>query len=137
MNKLLVVFITCAFASIAAAQTAAPRPGPNERQRDVAITTQEGSGSSASTQKTAAQQARNVNASKQVTKLSREETTRLAKDATRLNVNPENSSGQAATANMQRQTTAASKTTSKQNTEFKTKNGKQLLEKELQQKSTP
>jgi len=124
-------------AAAAAAQTAPPAPSAAERQRDVATTTQAGSGSSASTQKTAAQQAANVKASKQVPKLSKEDKTQFAKDATKLNVNPENSSGQAATARMQHQTTAASKSASRQNAELRTKEGKADLEKELRQNSSP
>jgi hypothetical protein len=92
---------------------------------------------SGNTQATAAEQAKDVKASKQVTKLSKDEKTQLAKDATKLNVNPENSSGAAATAVMQRQTTVASRGTAKQNTEFKSKEGKQQLQKDLQSKSTP
>jgi hypothetical protein len=74
---------------------------------------------------------------KQVPKLWKEEKANLAKDAAKLNVNPENASGTAATATMQRQTTAESKATAKQNTELKSKEGKQQLEKEPQKKSTP
>jgi len=123
MNKLLVASIANAFVALATAQTG-PSPG----------LTGENSGN---TQATAAEQAKNVSASKQVTKLSKEEKKKLAKDATKSNANPENSSGSAATAAMQKQTVEQSKAASKQNTELKSKQGKQQLERELQQKSTP
>lgn len=137
MTRWLVATITGLLAATAVAQTAAPRPTAAERQRDAETTTQQGSGSSASTGKTAAQQAANVKASKAVPKLSKDEKASLAKDATRVNVNPENSSGQAATARMQQQTVAASKSTARQNAALKTKSGKAQLDKELQQKSSP
>lgn len=137
MKQLLAASVACLIASVAAAQTSPPAPSAQERQREVSATTQSGSGSSASTQKTAAQQAANVKASKQVPKLSKEEKTQFAKDATKLNVNPENSSGQAATARMQKQTVATSKAAQKQNTELRTKEGKAQFEKDLQQKSSP
>jgi hypothetical protein len=137
MKRMLATSIACTWAAVAIAQTAPPAPSASERQKDVSATTEAGSGSSASTQKTAAQQAANVKTSKQTPKMSKEEKSKLAKDATKLNVNPENSSGQAATARMQGQTGAASKATSKQNTDLKTKDGKAQLGKELQQKSSP
>jgi len=137
MKQLLSASVACLMVSVAAAQTSPPTTSAQERQREVSATTQSGSGSSASTQKTAAQQAVNVKASKQVPKLSKEEKTQFAKDATKLNVNPENSSGQAATARMQKQTVATSKAAQKQNAELRTKEGKAQFEKELQQKSSP
>jgi hypothetical protein len=137
MSKLMAFSLVWLFAAAATAQTAPPTPSAQERQREVSATTQAGSGSSASTQKTAAQQAANVKASKQVPKLSKVEKTQFAKDATKLNVNPENSSGQAATARMQKQTVATSKAAQKQNTELWTKEGKAQFEKDLQQKSSP
>ena len=137
MKRIVAASMLSCIALAAVAQTAPPSPWAQERQRDVSSTTQQGSGSSASTQKTAEQQAANVKASKQVSKLSAQEKKRLAKDATRLNVNPENSSGQAATARMQAQTVAASKGTSKQSAQFKTKDGKADLARDLQQKSSP
>jgi hypothetical protein len=61
-----------------------------------------------------------------------------AKDVNAKMVNPENPSGSVAgTAAMQKETTAASKATPKQNTELKTKEGQKDLAKELQKKSTP
>jgi hypothetical protein len=121
MNKLLVASIAGVFASVTALQSTAQSTAEN----------------SGNTQATAAEQARNVKASRGVAKLSKDEKAKLAKDATRLNVNPENSSGSAATAAMQRQTTSTSKATAKQNTELKTKEGRQQLDKELQKRSTP
>ena len=86
---------------------------------------------------TAKQQAANVQKSKQVPKLSKEERAKIANDATKSNVNPENSSGTAATAAMQKNTTAVSKAIPKQNADLKSKEGKQQLEKELQKNATP
>jgi hypothetical protein len=137
MSKLFVALIACTFASLAAAQTAAPKPSLHEQKRDLQAASGVSSENSGNTQAAAAQQARNVKASKEVPKLSKEERAQLAKDSTRRNVNPENSSGTAATAAMQRQTTAQSKATSKQNTEFKSKEGRQQLDEDLQKKSTP
>jgi hypothetical protein len=137
MNILLIASLAAGLASVASAQTAAPMPNAKERQSTVESVTEQGSGSSASTQKTAAEQAKNVKVSKETPKITKEEKSKLAKDATHLNVNPENSSGQAATAAMQKQTVAASKKTQKQNASFKTKQGKAQLGTELQNKSTP
>ena len=137
MDKLFAALIACVLASAAGAQTAAPAPSRAERQKDVATSTLQQGDNSASTRATAAEQAQNVKASKQVQKLSTQEKSKLAKDATKLNVNPENSSGQAATAAMQKQTTAESKAAAKQNAELKSKEGKQQLEKDLQKKATP
>jgi hypothetical protein len=137
MNTLLIAWLAAGVASVASAQTSPPKPTANERQSAVESVTQQGSGSSASTQKTAAEQAKNVKVSKETPKITKEEKSKLAKDATRLNVNPENSSGQAATSAMQKETVAASKATQKQNAAFKTKQGKAQLGKALQDKSTP
>lgn len=137
MKALLPGIVACLVAAAATAQTAAPAPTAMERQRDVSTITEQGSGSSASTQKTAKQQAENVKASRQVPKLSKEEKKTLAKDANRLNVNPENSSGQAATARMQKQTVNESKSAPRQNATYKSKAGKAELNKDLQQKSSP
>lgn len=136
MNKLLATLIMGALASPAAAQTAAPSPNATERQGAVQSATQMGD-NSGNARATAAQQQRNVKASKQVPKLSKSEKSQLAKDATRLDVNPENSSGAAATAVMQKQTTAVSRSTPKQNVELRTKEGSRQLDKELQSRSTP
>jgi hypothetical protein len=136
MKRLLVALLSVAFAWPAAAQTAGPQDPIKTKQQDVAGAISQGD-NSASTQATAAEQARNVKASKQTARLSKEEKAKYAKDATRLNVNPENSSGQAATAAMQKQTVSQSKAAQKQNTQLKSKQGKQQLEQELQKKSTP
>jgi hypothetical protein len=137
MKSLLLGIVACVVAASATAQTAAPAPTDKERQRAASTITEQGSGSSASTQKTAKQQADNVKASRQVPKLSNDEKKTLAKDANRLNENPENSSGQAATARMQKETVGQSKATPRQNTAFKSKAGKAELDQGLQQKSSP
>jgi flagellar basal body-associated protein FliL len=136
MNKLLAALIAAAIASVAAAQTAPPLTTSKERQKAVQSTT-EASANANTGATTAKQQTVNVQKSKQASKLSKEERAKIANDATRSNVSPENSSGTVATAAMQKNTTAISKTTSKQNAELKTKEGKQQLGKELQTNSTP
>ena len=135
MCKLILWMTAFAFATVAAAQTTPPSPTSKERQKAVQATTEANAAATTGAQ-TAKQQAINVQKSKEVAKLSKEEKTNLAKDATKLNVNPENSSGSAATAAMQKQTTAQSKGTPKQNAELRTKEGKQQLEQDLQKKST-
>ena len=135
MNKLLVALIAATVASVAAAQTP-PVPTSKERQQDVQTTT-EASANANTGATTAKQQAANVQKSKQVQKLSKEEKANLAKDATKSNVNPENSAGATATAAMQKKTTAESKATPKQNTELKSKEGERQLAKELQKNATP
>ena len=117
MIKLLMASIAALFATVSAAQSTADNSG--------------------NTQATAAEQARNVKASREVMKLSKSEKAKLSEDATRLNVNPENSSGSAATAVMQRQTTAVSRASAKPNAELNTKDGRQQLYNELQKRSTP
>ena len=132
MSKL----IAGTFGFAAAAQT---RPNPSkysERQNDVQSTTEASANANTGAQ-TAKQQAANVQRSKQVPKLSKEERAKITKDASKSKVNPENSSGSAATAAMQKDTTAISKATSKQNAGLKSKEGKQQLEQELQKNSTP
>ncbi|HTQ01389.1 MAG TPA: hypothetical protein VMN56_18885 [Casimicrobiaceae bacterium] len=137
MNKLLIALIAGAFATIAAAQNPVTNPSPmtKEKQQDVSATTQAGSGSSASTQKTAAEQAAAVKASKEVSKMTTAEKKAFAAEINKQMINPNNDAGTAATAKMQKETTAVSKATPKQNTELKTKQGQQQLSKELQEKS--
>ena len=136
MSKLIAALIASAFGFSAAAQTL-PNPSKyKEPQYDVQSTT-EASANANTGATTAKQQAANVQKSKQVPKLSKEERAKIAKDATKSNVNPENSSGSAATAAMQKDTTAISKTRPKQNAGLKSKEGKQQLEQELQKNSTP
>lgn len=137
MNKLVVALLAGMFASAAAAQTGGPYGQTKEGQAEVQSLTQRDGENSGNARATAAEQAKNVKASKQVTKLSKQEKASLSRDATRSNINPENSSGAAATAVMQKQTTAASKATTRQNAQFKSKEGKQQLEQELQKNSTP
>jgi hypothetical protein len=140
MNKVLVALIAGAFATLAAAQgtnpVTHPSPASKAKQADVSATTQAGSTSS-TTNTTAAEQAKNVKASKETAKMTKEQKKAFAKDATKMNVNPDNSSGQAATSAMQKETTAESKGQPKANTQLKTKEGKKELSKDLQQKASP
>ncbi|MFO1325270.1 MAG: hypothetical protein U1F15_14590 [Burkholderiales bacterium] len=135
MNKLLVALIAGAFASVAAAQTMAPSPTTKEKAKDVQSTTQQAAPSSVDTQKTAAEQAKNVKASKEVPKMTTAEKNKAIKEVNKSMVNPENTSGTAGTAAMQKADVAASKGAPKANTELKTKEGQKALEKELQQKA--
>jgi hypothetical protein len=116
------------------AQTSPPAPSG---RGDVQAATGISSENSGNARATAQQQQRNVAVSKATPKLSKQEKSQLAKDATRLNVNPENSAGQAATARMQRQTTPASKQSGRQNAELRTTKGRQQLDADLRSKSSP
>jgi hypothetical protein len=136
MNKLLIALIAGAIASISSAQTTAPYPSTQERRADVLALTGQSAENSGNTQATAAEQAMHVRASKEASNLSPKERHQFAEDATRLNANPENSSGAAATAAMQRETTALSKATTKQNAEFRSKAGRQELYQNLRTGST-
>ena len=137
MNKILVALIAAAFASVAAAQTAAPVPTTKEKQKDVQATTAAAAASTTGAQ-TAKEAAANTAKSKDVSKMTTAEKNKMAKDINKQMVNPENPSGSVAgTAAMQKETTAVSKATPKQNTELKTKEGQKQLSKELQQKASP
>jgi hypothetical protein len=142
MNKLLVVLVAGAFAAVAAAQGTNPVTNPSaatkEKQKDVQATTSANAPSSVDTQKTAAEQAKNVKASKDVSKMTTAEKKAYAKEVNKSAVNPENPSGSVAgTAAQQQMNVKESKATPKQNTELKTKEGQKQLSKELQQKASP
>ena len=138
MNKLLVALIAGAFVSVAAAQTAAPKPTAKERAADVSATTQAGSGSSASTQATAKEQAANVKASREVAKMSAAEKKAYMDALNKSMLNPDNPSGSVAgTAAAQKANVAESKGTPKANVDLKTKEGQKQLEKGLQKAATP
>lgn len=138
MNKLIVALIAGAFATVAAAQTAMPgqTPADKSKQKEVSAVTQAGSGSSASTQKTAAEQAANTAVSKEAPKMTTQEKNAAIKAANKSGVNPNNDAGVAATAAQQKANTAESKMVPKQNADLKGKAGQQALEKELQQKAS-
>jgi hypothetical protein len=143
MNKLLVALLVGAFASVVAAQTPAPapaapaKPTAKERQADVKSTTDAAAASTTGAQ-TAKEAAANTKASKETAKMTTAEKNKAIKDANKQMINPDNPSGSVAgTAAMQKDTTAASKATPKQNTELKTKEGQKELSKEPQKKATP
>jgi len=137
MNKLIVALVAGVFASVAAAQTAAPAPLTNmQKQEAVKATTAAGSGSSASTQKTAAEAAKNTAVSKEAAKSTTADKKAAVKSAEKGLVNPNNPTGVAGTAKMQKETTAASTGVPKANAELKTKEGQKTLDKDLVQKST-
>jgi hypothetical protein len=129
MNKLLIALIAGAVASITSAQTTASHPSTRERRADVQALTVQSAENSGNALATAAEQAMHARVSPQ-------EKRQFAQEATRLDVNPENSSGTAATAAMQRETTALSRTTAKQNAEFRSQAGKQELYRVLRNNST-
>jgi hypothetical protein len=137
MNKLLVALIAGAFATVAAAQTAAPSANSKEKQADVKAATSGNPNNSAGQAATSAEQKANTMKSKDVSKMTTQEKKDFAKDVNKMSVNPNNSAGQAATAADQKANTAASKGQPKANAELKTKEGKKQLEKELQKKATP
>jgi len=138
MNKLLIALIAGAFASVAAAQTAPAKPTTQERQADVKATTQAGSGSSASTQATAAEQAKNVKASKETAKMTTADKNKAIKASEKAMTNPDNPSGSVAgTAAQQKANVADSKGTPKANVDLKTKEGQKQLDKSMQKASTP
>ncbi len=107
MNKLLVALIAGAFASVAAAQTAAPKLTTKEKQEAVKSTTtlQSESGS----KMLEAEQKANVKASREVAKMTKAEKEIWAKEINKQLLNPDNPSGTFGTATMQKQTTEASK----------------------------
>ena len=135
MNKLLVALIAGAFATVAAAQTAAPKPTTKERQADVKAATDAAAASTTGAQ-TAKEAAANTAKSKDVSKMTTAEKNKMAKDINKQMVNPDNPSGSVSgTAAQQKANTAESKATPKQNTELKSKEGQKQLAKELQEKS--
>lgn len=89
MKQWIAISIAVAFATSAAAQVAAPRPTSNEKQKDVQSVTQKEAPSSVNTQKTAAEQAANVKASKEVARMTTEEKNAFAREINRQMVNPE------------------------------------------------
>ena len=138
MKQWIAISMVAAFATGVAAQTADPKPPIKDRQKEVQAVTQQKAPSSVNTQKTAAEQAANVKASKEVAKMTTAEKKAYAMELNKAGVNPENPSGSSAgTAAMQKETTAASKAVPKQNVELKTKEGQKDLSKELKAKSTP
>ena len=137
MNKLLVALIAGAFASVAAAQTAAPAPTAKDRQADVKAATQAGSGSSAGIVATDKMQQENVKASKDTAKMSAQDKNAAIKASNKAMINPDNPSGSVAgTAAQQKANVAESKGTPKANVDLKSKEGQKQLEKDLQQKSS-
>ena len=135
MNKLLVVLIAGAFATLAAAQNAPMKPTAKQRQQDVGSVT--GAAANSNTGATTAkEQAANVRASKEVSKMTRAEKEAFAKEINKQMLNPDNPSGSVSgTAAMQKETTAVSKGQPKANTELKSKEGQKQLSHELNKAS--
>jgi hypothetical protein len=133
MNKLLVALIAGAFATVAAAQTAPPKPTKEERQEAVRSTTQSGSDPN-SGHKTAVQQKANVKASKEVSKMTPEEKKAFAEEINKqmLNPNAGPGGGVAGTAAAQKASTAQSKAMPKANAALKTKEGQKEVSQGLE-----
>lgn len=131
MNKLLIALIASAFATVAVAQSAATK----EKQRDTSAVTQ-GAVDQGSSTNTAAQQKANTAVSKETPKMSKDAKKTFAKDAMKYQGNPNTDAGTHATAAQQKANTAASKAVPKQSTQFKSKEGKKELSKDLQQKAS-
>jgi len=137
MNKLLIALIAGAFATVAAAQTAAPASTAKEKQADVKATTGAAAASTTGAQ-TAKEAAANTAKSKEVSKMTTAEKNAAIKQVNKQAVNPENPSGStAATAAQQKANTAESKAIPKQNVDLKGKEGAKVLEKDLKSKATP
>ena len=128
MNRLLIALIVGALASVAVAQTADPKMTSKQRQDTVKATTGAAS-NSATGATTAKQQDANVKASKDTAKMTSAEKNKAIRDANTKMVNPDNSSGTAATANMQKDTTTASKATAKQRPNINTPEAQKAMQK--------
>ncbi len=128
MSKLLAVLIGIVFASTAAAQTAAPTPSKQEKQDSVRSTTEAGStGSTGAT--TAQQQQKNVQKSKETTKMTTAEKNKAIKGVNTQMVNPENTSGVAGTSRQQTGNVAASKEQPKQRPNMNTPEAQKGIQK--------
>lgn len=135
MNKLLAALLAGAFATVAAAQTATSAPTATERQANVRATTQAGSGSSVSAARTAAQQAANVRASREVERMTKDEKEAFFEELLKSRINPNNPTGTAGTATMQKETVMESKGAPKANADIRTKEGQRVLATQLENKS--
>ena len=117
MKKLLVILIAGMFAGAAAAQGAATQsatdPPMTTKQKQEALRATTISGSDRRPGETKQQEA-NVKKSKATEKMTTDEKNKAIKDVNTKMVNPNNSSGVAATAKMQKENTSASKEQSKQ-----------------------
>jgi hypothetical protein len=128
MNKLIVALIAGALASVAAAQTAPPKPTTSERQADVKAATKAGSESSSVMNQQ--ERAANVKASKEVSKMTRAEKEAFAKEINKSMINPDNPSGGVAGVTAQQQrNTAISKETPKNRPNLNTPEAQKALEK--------
>jgi len=110
MKQWIAVSMLAAFATAAAAQTGDPKPPIKDKQKEVQAVTEKQAPSSVNTQKTAAEQAANVKASKEVAKMTTAEKKAFITEINKQMVNPENPSGSAAgTAAQQKANVEASK----------------------------
>lgn len=128
MNKLLIALIAGAFATVAVAQTAAPKLTTKEKQEAVKSTT-EAARAETTGAMTAKDAAIATKASREVAKMTRAEKEMWAKEINKQLLNPENPSGAVGTATMQKETTAASKAVAKDRPKLGTPEGQKSLEK--------
>jgi hypothetical protein len=106
MKQWIAISMIAAFATGAAAQT----PAVKDKQKEVQAVTEQQAPSSVNTQKTAAEQAASVKASKATPKMTTAEKNKAIKDANKQMINPDNPSGSAAgTAAQQKANVDASK----------------------------
>ena len=130
MKQWIAISIVAAFASGAAAQTGNPRPPDREKQKEVQAVTQQQAPSSVNTQKTAAEQAANVKASKATVKMTTAEKNKAIKEANTKMINPENPSGSVAgTAAQQKANTEVSKGEPRQKVNVNTLGSQKAMEK--------
>jgi hypothetical protein len=128
MSKHVVFLMTIAITCVAAAQTADPRLTAKERQEATRSTTSAAANSTTGAT-TAKQQEANVKASKGTAKMTTAEKNQAIRDSNKQMVNPDNSSGVGANANMQKQTTAESKGQPRQKVNINTPEAQKALQK--------
>ena len=92
MKQWIAISMLAAFASAAAAQIIDRTAPIADKQKEVQAVTQQQAPSSVNTQKTAAEQAANVKASKATTKMTTAEKNKPIKDANKQMINPDNPS---------------------------------------------
>jgi hypothetical protein len=130
MKQWIAISIVAAFASGAAAQTGDPKAPNKDKQKEVQAVTQREAPSSVNTQKTAAEQAANVKASKATTKMTTAEKNKAIKDVNKQMVNPENPSGSVAgTAAQQKANVEVSKGEPRQSVNVNTLGSQKAMEK--------
>ncbi len=130
MKQWIAIAMVAAFAAGATAQTAAPGTGSSKERQDAVKSATTKASTEDSGAATAAQQAANVKASKQVTKMTTEEKNAYARELNKQMINPENPSGSVAgTAEQQKANVAVSKGQPKQTQKINTLGPKSEMQK--------